>query len=327
MSQPLSQSSNTGNTKPCSPKKSKTFLLTLNEVERWESLKSYLCGRNFDYILCCQHDGPSKIHYHIYIQFPNATTLDVDKIEGSHIEKCLGSAQQNIRYCKAVDDKHLLLGVNGSVIFESGKPKLKGGCHVTYKQAQEMSSDAIAELDVRTALMVKKIQAEPQPVSVKDWHKEVKVFFIWGPSGSGKSTKARELVIENGYESFDEVNYRNTFWNGVSGKTQACIYDDWRPSDMPAAEFVKFIDYNKHTLNTKGGFKVNNYNLIIITCIFSPELIYSSLCGEPRIQWLRRMTIIPTCESEERPESAMDKELDRSECELALTPELFPRTD
>ena len=56
--------------------------------------------------------------------------------------------------------------------------------------------------------------------------------------------------------------------------------------------FIKFIDYNKHPLNIKGGSIINNYELIIITSVQNPELIYMNVGDEPRKQWLRRMEII-----------------------------------
>lgn len=58
---------------------------------------------------------------------------------------------------------------------------------------------------------------------------------------------------------------------------------------MKPSEFINFIDYNKHQLNVKGSYKLNNYEFIIITSVQSPEEIYKNIEGEPRTQWLRRM--------------------------------------
>lgn len=62
---------------------------------------------------------------------------------------------------------------------------------------------------------------------------------------------------------------------------------------MVPSEFINFIDYNKHILNTKGAHVRNNYSLIIITSVQSPMEIYkNSLSYESREQWLRRIKII-----------------------------------
>ena len=64
---------------------------------------------------------------------------------------------------------------------------------------------------------------------------------------------------------------------------------------MPASEFINFIDYNKQVMNTKGGFIINNYRLIIITSVQSPTEIYQTMTSkfiEPQKQWLRRIKTI-----------------------------------
>lgn len=306
MESSIESSAHSGNTNLVRLQKSRNFILTLNQIERWETLKSYLCERNHTYILCCEHDGPSQPHYHVYIQFPNLTTLDISKLEGSHVEVSKGSAQQNIRYCKALDDKHIVLGVHSKVIFEEGKPKLRGGCHITYAQAKTMTQDQIDELGLRDASMVKKIQSEPKPIKVAEWRKDIKVYYIQGPSGSGKSFTAQDLVVQHGYDSFDEVCYQEPFWMGISGQSEACIFDDWRPSTMKASEFIKFIDYNRHTVPIKGGFTINNYKLIIFTSVIPIEQIYASMMGEPRNQWLRRLHVIRLQEWGGTPHSSFD---------------------
>lgn len=88
------------------------------------------------------------------------------------------------------------------------------------------------------------------------------------------------------------VKYVNSFWQGV-GNAKIAIYDDFRDSHMHPSEFINFIDYNKHTINIKGGEKQNEYSLIIITSVQDPHYIYMGMKDdEPRRQWLRRMTIV-----------------------------------
>ena len=118
---------------------------------------------------------------------------------------------------------------------------------------------------------------------------ELEVYYIYGPPASGKSKKALEIITKSGL-LFNPVKYVNNFWLCVSDKPVACLYDNFRDSHMPASEFINFIDYNKQVMNTKGGFIINNYRLIIITSVQSPTEIYQTMTSkfiEPQKQWLR----------------------------------------
>lgn len=101
-----------------------------------------------------------------------------------------------------------------------------------------------------------------------------------------------KIIADEKIEEFEEVKHIGDFWQGIVDGTGACVYDDWRDSHLKASEFINFIDYRIHNLNIKGGNVKNKYNIIIISTVQDPNQIYSSLEGEPRKQWLRRMNII-----------------------------------
>lgn len=273
--------------------KARAYLMTLHQRERWDDLYDYLsCLESCSYILCCEHDGPSEPHYHVYCQFKTPMHLSVNRLCGAHVEVCMGSAQQNIRYCKALDDKHLSLGVKSRVVQEDGKPRLRGGCSITVAQAREMSKEDVDALPLALGMMVNKIQSKPKPVDLRKWFKQLTVVYIEGPSGIGKSKYAMELCVQKDLFEVDMVKYQDGFWHNVSGDTTTCIYDDWRPSHMSASEFIAFIDYNRHPLNVKGGTMTNNYEFIVITSVIPLNDIYRDLPEEPRRQWERRVTKI-----------------------------------
>ena len=58
---------------------------------------------------------------------------------------------------------------------------------------------------------------------------------------------------------------------------------------MKPTELINFIDYNRHIMNIKGGSVRNNYKLIYITSLQSPEQIYTKVPEETQKQWLRRI--------------------------------------
>lgn len=288
-----------GNTKPDDTKlfkiKARHFLITVqkSQFEYLNLINNYLKHfKSWNYILICHHDGPSEEHYHIYCQYNMPIALDSRYIYNCHFEKCYGSAQQCINYCKGLDDKHIACKINCVVKIESGIPRLSGNPN-TIKAMKEMTNDELDELNPIYFKTAQQIKTERLTrISCKDWHKNIKVIYITGPSGSGKSFKAYETVITNNYDEFDEVFKAGEFWHGVKSDGKVCIYDDFRPSDMKPNDFIKFIDYNRHGLNIKGGSVMNNYELIIITSIFHPKKIYSGITEEARIQWLRRIEII-----------------------------------
>lgn len=265
----------------------RAYQLTLNEVQRFESLrKNLLTYKNINYILAGKEKAPTTEHehIHIYVQFIKPTTLAIKKLEGAHIEKCLGSPEQNITYIRKPDTE---------IIFEWGEVHLKKNdtSFPTIKQVKEMTREEREELPLQYFNAIKEIQLEEDnDLDIDEYFKEdIKVYYLWGESGIGKTKRAIEILREQGYKKFNEIKYCNGFWIGT-GKAEAAIYDDFRDSHMKASEFINFIDYNIHNLNTKFGYIKNKYKLIIITSIQSPDEIYHNL--ESRVQWLRRLNII-----------------------------------
>ena len=257
-------------------KSSSAFLLTLNQPERFDDLRNYLENlRPFQYGIAGKEEAPSTghKHIHIFVQFSKSVRLSLKKVEGAHIDKCFGTPQQNKKYVE-----------KGDVIWEKGEMKTKG--FLTIKEVKNLEEREREALPIRFYNIVEKINTEEATRLVpKNMYKKVKVYYISGPSGIGKTTFAKHLI---GDQPFNIVKYANGFWMGV-GKERIALYDDWRDSHMKPSEFLNFIDYNKQIMNVKGGFCVNNYEIIIITTIFRLATIYLEADGESRIQWERRL--------------------------------------
>lgn len=296
-----------GNTKSAPNQiKGRNFILTINEktIPKTENIIKYLEGlKGFIYMIVCEHIGQENKHYHLYCQFEDNKRLSFKKLLGAHVEQCFGSAQQNISYVKAEDDKHKALKITSKLIYEKGTPKTKGGIP-TIKEVKEMNSDEIDNLPVTLINVARKVKQEDEAdIEIEDWHKDVEVFWISGPSGIGKSSKAKELVLEKKLKYGTKVNmikYENGFYNGVGNNAKVAIYDDFRDNHMKPSEFINLIDYNKHYMNIKGGSKLNKYELIIITSVQSLSKIYRNMYdNEPRKQWERRILEIKLGNEEE----------------------------
>ena len=277
--------------------KAKMWCLTIHEAnfKDFDLCINYLRrSKQLTYLLVCEHDLPNP-HFHIFAQYSNNILCDAKKINYIHVKKFkkYGTPQDYVNYCKGLDVKHQKLGVKCKTIIEDGELRKAGG--ITIRDVEQMSKDERKDLPFQYHNIVRDInRREVNDIDIDDWCKEVKIVWYWGMSGSGKSTAATQYVRTHPEYGrlINVLSYVNSFYQGVGNKAKIAIYDDFRDSDMKAAEFVKLIDYRKHTLNIKGDEIINQYKLIIFTSLQNPTNIYRNYLEEDRIQWLRRMEII-----------------------------------
>lgn len=270
--------------------KGRNFLFTLNQIDYWDDLKKWIeTHPQLQYAIATLEKAPSTGHKHIhcYAQFKQVIKASKQATKNARIDKCFGSAQQNIDYIKKTKEPEK----RGEIIWETGEPKKKGG--PTIKEIKEMAKEEREDLPGFYYNIVKQInQEEAKDISVNDFYKEIKAYYIWGPSGIGKTRMALKMIKEAGFETFNLVKFDGNFWHGTKEQGGAALYDDFRDSHMKPSEFINFIDYNIQNMNVKGGSQKNKYNFIILTSVQDPEEIYKNVEGEPRRQWLRRFTEI-----------------------------------
>lgn len=285
---------------------SRNFILTLNplSLEYYEDIIQYLKGLSgLNYLLVTEHFGQSQKHYHVYVQYNNSKKLSIRRLHGAHVERCFGSAQQNIDYCKCNDILHRNAGVTAATIHEEGQPRLKGG---------DWSVGCIRDMDNPDELpgnlynTYRRIQSQKlNRLSLGSWRKQIKVYWIQGPSAIGKSEKAENLLRDwyndKGIENedlmyFDELKYDpNGFYAGVNVEepNKVAIFDDFRAGHMKPEEFINLIDYRVHNMNIKGDSVKNRYELIIFTSVQRFSSIYRNVEDyERREQWERRVEVI-----------------------------------
>lgn len=269
----------------------RAFQLTLNKVETYDKIKSKLTNYStLKYLISCLETAPTTghEHIHIYVQFSQPKTIDVRDYLGAHIEQCIGTPQQNRAYILK----------DGNILDELGTFKQSGGCSgLSINQIREMSEEEIFNvIDFKYYNVVMKIKNDMKRLNINELYKpDMKVFYIYGDSGSGKSYSAEKAMkaitkILNLNGDFDELSYKHPFWIGAHDNTPIALYDDFRDSDMKPNEFIKFIDYRKHTINIKGSDIINNYKYVFITSIKSPFELYMNTNEDPK-QWLRRLRI------------------------------------
>lgn len=245
---------------------------------------------NCVYMCTCEDTTKEgKYHGHAFVYFKNPVAM-------SRIKKLFGNdchVEQPMKNSDCID--YVLDKTKRKHDFqELGKRPMNNGVKLSVYELRECNDPS--ELDWKMYNTWSKIhQNMANDIDIDSWNKEVKVYYIQGPSGVGKTEKAKQIVREN-IEKYgrkiNRVKCENSFWIGIGEEAKIAIYDDFRDSHMKASEFVNFIDYNKQIMNTKGGSKINNYELIIITSVQNINDIYHNMCGEPRKQWLRRIEVI-----------------------------------
>lgn len=278
----------TGNTKDGFKRKARRFQFTLNEIDKYEELRNYLTKYStLKYYIACKETAPTTghQHIHIYVQYSEPNTLTSDNLYGAHLEVCKGTPKQNRDY----------IIKDGDIIEEIGEFRTNGGiCGHTIKDVMKMNEEQLYEMaDYKYYNVIKKMINDKKKLTLEDHHKEdMNVIYLIGDSGMGKSKIGYKILSKIAVPGapYDEVSYSNGFWLGVSDSCDYCIYDDFRDSVMKPCEFIRFIDYNKHILNIKGGQLINNYKTIIITSKQEPWELWKN-SNEEKKQWLRRMKV------------------------------------
>lgn len=296
--------SSSGNTKPKNMKEGKYrgwCFTDYREAEpKWnaEKMQYLVYGSEI-----CPTTG--RHHWQGWVYFKSTITWNgrimKDFLGKEHRELQKGSNSEAADYCKK-DEKWK----------EFGKmPNNNGGNHVSPDELKKMTDEEIIELDTRChKAYMNAREILNSKITLDNWGKDVTVYWIQGPSGCGKTQKAKEIIREYADKYGTEISlvkYVNNFWNGARN-TKVAVYDDFRDSHMRASEFIQFIDYNRQQMNVKGGEKINNYELIIITSVQNINDIYQKMSSEPRKQWMRRVKIIDLTPEDDVPSGLEGKE-------------------
>lgn len=295
-----------GNTMP--GRRARGFCITIFKEDDLKAFNTEDCRYKIAGREVCPDTG--REHMQCYIYYDNARSFKTvkRKFPRSHIEIGRGTAEQNREYCSKDGD------------FQEAGEMPHQGKKISADDLVEMTDEQIIEMDMRChkAYINAKRKLKGR-THVDDWFKDVKVYWIQGASGSGKSMSAMKMIKDlskSGY--FAEIQYVNNFWNINDEDTEVALYDDFRDSHCKPSEFIKFIDYNRHTINVKGGHMTNNYTLIIFTSVQRLKDIYRKMKDqEPKKQWERRIEVIDLYDQNEHRD--LDDQLREEEDSIDLS--------
>lgn len=245
---------------------------------------------NVDY-LCFEKehiDQPGMTpHLQGYIYKKNKIKVDTLKktLPRAHIEKCEKPPLANIRYCQKE---------NNGTFFEKGvrplsaQKELKPLNTTDILETKEITKKAMDDLLARRYFTGIQFFQEMLSEIKEDRLCKPKIIYIYGNSGSGKTYKAWKIATENyGIENISDISFANSFGNATNVHAECLVYDEFRPSQLDAATFLKLTDGYGMTLNIKHSMVYIRPKCVIITSIKRPEEIYKEEMNE---QFRRRIT-------------------------------------
>jgi len=216
------------------------------------------------YAICGKEVGESGTpHLQSYIYYKNqkhVTATNLAKLKeawGSnryHVEAAKGSPQENDKYCSKDGDfeRHGVLPVSQNDRWAAAVALLKEGGTVMDVV------DLYPQIGITCNRTLKDIRNElAKPRSLNE---RTALFWFYGPPGSGKSRYARGI---------DPDYYKKPhgqWWTEEYHQQTVVLMDDYRPTkDFPLEELLNLADYGKHSVPIKGGFRVFNSKVIVIT--------------------------------------------------------------
>lgn len=280
-------------------KKSRNFLLTINEKSlcHYSEIKNYFYNlKSLNYFLCTEHIGQENKHYHIFCQFKNPISISLKKLYGSHVEICYGSPQQNKKYCMAEDEKHKHLKIVAKIIDEKGELRQSGG--KTIREVEEMSIEERKDLPLQYKRIINEMNEDDREEEIflkmldeieKNELKGPNIIYLTGESGSGKTTMAYKIAIKRYPKNeIGRITINNNFFKLPKKEKKCYIIEEFRSSQIRAADFLQLTDKYGYSCNTKGGFRTIKPETIIICSIIRPQDLYKN--EEINQQFLRRIT-------------------------------------
>lgn len=280
---------------------SRNFILTLNPatLEFYQDIIQYLKSLvGLNYLLVTEHIGQAQKHYHVYVQYERSKKLSVNKLHGAHFEKCYGSAQQNIQYCKAEDKKHKDEGVTAVVIEEEGEPVFKGGNWSVAAVRDLEKPDELPAVLYNTFKKIKNKQKSDEAFYQmldeieRDALRPVKVIYFIGQPGHGKTYNAYKYALQHfSKEEITKVTIQNNFFEFVGSNEDKClVVEEFRPSQLHPSSLLQFTDKYGYSCPIKGGYKYVKPEMIIICSILHPSRLYREEKDELNEQFTRRIT-------------------------------------
>lgn len=262
-------------------KRSKRWCFTINNPteEELDKLSGYEC----EFVIYgLEHVGDTLATPHAqgYIEFKNQKRFGTLKKDfpRAHWEKAKGSSEQNIAYCSKED----------KFPFKKGTPT-KAKRVNPRRILRDDPVNGLRRLNVENTLHGMRLERDMLGEIMVDALRKPQVTYIYGASGSGKTYTALKMATEEyGLEDVATIRFdKNGFAHCNNPHAPCLVWMEFRPSCLPAVDFLELTDgYGCH-LNVKHGGMFIRPRSIYICSILAPSQIYRDEINE---QFIRRIT-------------------------------------
>lgn len=184
----------------------------------------------------------------------------------AHLEKAVGTDQQNLTYCTKQDADAVIIGEPQTPgkrnDLAAACKKIKEGAPIT-EIAQE-HPETFVRYNRGLQTLIETIQ---RPRDVND---PPMVLWLYGATGTGKTRFAYDSMPHDQIYTKDSTRW----WNGYTH--QQCILVDDYDGEWPFRDFLRFLDRYPYRGQTKGAYVDINSPIIIITSEHPPSTFYQN---------------------------------------------------
>lgn len=255
-------------------------------------------------VYACMADEQGSMHHtHIFVVFSSRVRFSMIKkyFPQAHIEKCLGSASENVNYIKkrgkwSEDPTKQEKVIPGSFEeFGECPPDSKGKRH-DLSELYQMIADGLTNAEILTInqdyiLQIDRLDKIRMILLSEKFKDNVRlgleVIYISGVTGTGKT---RGVLEANGYSNVYRVtDYKHPFDN-YNGQP-VIAFDEFR-SSLPIKEMLMYCDIYPIELPSRYSNKFACYNKVYIISNWALEKQYSEVQKDDIETWeafLRRI--------------------------------------
>lgn len=241
------------------------------------------------YYIFQEEEAPTtrRRHFQGYLRFTGGKTLaSVKKVFTPwldvHLEVARGSADSNIAYCSKPESR-----VAGP--YEYGEAPKKQGKRSDLEDVRDLITQGCGMKEV--AAVCSSYQALKFGETLLKYIEPGRNFLTevrWyhGSTGSGKTRAALDEYPDAW------ISARNLKWWDGYDAHEHVIIDDFRKDFCTFHELLRILDRYPYRIETKGGSRQLLAKVIIITCPWDPEVLFTGRSVEDVGQLLRRITVI-----------------------------------
>lgn len=172
------------------------------------------------------------------------------------------------------------------------KEKESKGEKKRYNEFEEIEKD-FPLLFVKHENFIKRIWEKLNPINISKI-KPLRVIWVYGHSGMGKSTWIDNFLYKKMKYSGSDVCYKtyegtDKVWFQLEDEHKKVLQIEEVRENFPDNNKLISLISKKNALPVKGSLIKNNFELLIIASLHSPEMVYSSLKIGNQVEVLRRL--------------------------------------